>query len=43
MSLFLTIHLNVGSPMFQYRGKSGLGTSTMAGCATGGVIGLRGE
>ncbi|CAI8043983.1 Mitochondrial import inner membrane translocase subunit Tim22 [Geodia barretti] len=24
-----------------YRGKSGLGTSTMAGCATGGVIGLR--
>ena len=27
----------------QYRGKSGLGTSTMAGCATGGVIGLRGE
>ena len=27
----------------QYRGKSGLGTSTMAGCATGGVIGLRGK
>ena len=27
----------------QYRGRSGLGTSTMAGCATGGVIGLRGE
>lgn len=24
-----------------YKGKSGLGTSTMAGCATGGVIGLR--
>lgn len=27
----------------QYRGRSGLSTSTMAGCATGGVIGLRGE
>ena len=31
------------SDLFQYRGKSGLGTSTMAGCTTGGVIGLRGE
>ena len=27
----------------QYRGKSGLSTSTMAGCITGGAIGLRGE
>ena len=27
----------------QYRGKGGLSTSVMAGCATGGVLGLRGK
>ena len=27
----------------QYRGKSGMSTSVMAGCAVGGAIGLRGQ
>ncbi len=28
--------------LLQYRGESGMSTSVMAGCAVGGVIGLRG-
>ena len=31
------------SPPTQYRGKGGMSSSVMAGCATGGVLGLRGE
>ena len=35
--------ISVFDHALQYRGKSGLSTSTMAGCITGGAIGLRGE
>ncbi len=30
-------------PIVQYRGRGGMSSSVMAGCATGGVLGLRGE
>ena len=40
---FLSSSLSIYSPLPQHRGRSGLATSTMAGCVTGGVIGLRGE